>query len=297
MINNSNINPITSGNDVNKLLSINISELIKSYSNQFNIDIRHYFVSIKDLSLYECKKTGYKFFYPVCCGDEDFYVKLQVYPWYYQENKWEYDIALKEITKGELLEIGCGRGYFLQKLSINNIGLELNQDAINFCLGNNLNVINENFYNYSSKNAEKFDYIVSFQVLEHIPDIKLFFESCYHSLKKGGKLIIGVPNTNSLVFSPFSPFYYEHGSLVLNMPPHHIGWWTAKSLKYTAKYFGFEKSRFYFDRLPESRLDIVKKNIKSSNNKLKKNRIYLFALSKFRRFLRGDTMVGVFVKK
>jgi SAM-dependent methyltransferase len=290
------LSPVTLGKDVYKLFSLDLSYLKQAYWSLLGIDISRYLTPSLEISLFCCKKTGYRFFYPECCGDDSFYQELQFYPWYYQENKWEFEVALKNISTGKLLEIGCGQGHFLKKLKIENVGIELNQDAVHHCLKNNLNVINENFDQYSGNNIEEFDYIVSFQVLEHFFDISSYFISCFRSLKKGGKLIIGVPNTNSLIFKPYSSYYYKHGSLLLNLPPHHIGWWTAKSLVNTANYFGFTKKQIYFEKMPDQRLELVKTNLSIRNNFLLSKRFENYLINKFRKILPGETMVGVFVK-
>ncbi|MGV2387332.1 MAG UNVERIFIED_CONTAM: hypothetical protein LVR29_00250 [Microcystis novacekii LVE1205-3] len=49
-------------------------------------------------------------------GSENFYEKLQVFDWYYLEEKNEYDYASQFIKPSDsVLEIGCGKGSFCSK--------------------------------------------------------------------------------------------------------------------------------------------------------------------------------------
>jgi 2-polyprenyl-3-methyl-5-hydroxy-6-metoxy-1,4-benzoquinol methylase len=180
------------------------------------------------LKLYKCNDSEYYFYYPFnISGTSHFYQKLQNFDWYYLTDKWEYNYALRYISAySQLLEIGAGSGHFLLKAhkekKVHIVGLELNDHAIKQAEENNVKIIKDNLESFSLNNPNCFDIVASFQVLEHITNVKNFFESSLKLLKKNGLLIVSVPNNDS-----FIKYDYQN---VLNMPPHHMGIWTKTSL-------------------------------------------------------------------
>lgn len=108
-------------------------------------------------------------------------------------------IAAKPMVKGKLLEVGCGEGR----------GVEVLLDHVDAYLG--LDKIDEVIDNLSKKYPKakfqqavippfhgikdnSFDTLVSFQVIEHIENDRLFLQEIYRVLKPGGKAIISTPN-------------------------------------------------------------------------------------------------------
>lgn len=102
-------------------------------------------------------------------------------------------IKLKSINK-KILDFGTGYGLFLdnaKKFKWNCYANELNKDCIKILKKKKINIDNQlrgNFY----------DVITLWLVLEHIPYPNELFKKIYKSLKKGGKILINVPNINSL---------------------------------------------------------------------------------------------------
>lgn len=294
------INPVTCNKDFTILRRISSRKIQDGYEKIFNIKVAKYFHNINTVYLCKCNKTGYLFFYPfTICGDEDFYKSLQNFDWYYQSEKWEFKLSRKLIHKGDLLEIGCGEGDFMNSLKGNKYiktkGIEFNSKAINICRTKNLDVEN---YKLHELPSNSFDYLVSFQVLEHISDVKYFFENSHRLLRKGGKLIIGVPNTSSFVFFPFSNYYFQHGSLLLNMPPHHVGWWSKSSLKDVAKLFDFQVEDFYFEQLPAFRRDLASINLSHYFKIRPLYKIFILLLNKYViKTFKGETLLAVIEKK
>jgi SAM-dependent methyltransferase len=75
--------------------------------------------------------------------------------------------------------------------------------------------------------------VCSFQVLEHIYDVKSFLEASLHVLKPKGKLIIGVPNNE-----PYFLGYDKYATL--NLPPHHMGLWNKSVFEKVAPLFNLK---------------------------------------------------------
>lgn len=221
------------------------SSLIINEYRKFGINVENHFKNVESIYIYECPLTKYRFYYPSVIGNETFYENLQkIKSDYYLEEKSEFEIALKKLNEGEkVLEVGCGAGIFLERLqgkNIEGVGLEFNDLAIEKCRAKGLNVQKELIENFAAKNLEKFDAVVLFQVLEHIGDVSNFIKNLLTCLKKGGKLIIGVPDN-----SPFYKNFRIH--LTLNLPPHHIGLWNAGSFKNLEKIFNISLNSVEYD--------------------------------------------------
>src|SRR5690606_12403366 len=108
-------------------------------------------------------------------------------------------IAAKPFVKGDLLEVGCGEGRGVEVLlsEVDSYhGLDKIQEVIDQLKGKFPKVSFEQavippFHTIAS---DRFDTVVSCQVIEHIQDDRLFLEEIYRVLKPGGKAIISTPN-------------------------------------------------------------------------------------------------------
>lgn len=119
------------------------------------------------------------------------------------------NFPLKKGTK--VLEIGCGEGQIIKKLSeegIKCVGLEPGPQVLK--IGNkNLSIIRDFFP--SSKLKGKFDLILHFGVIEHIKNPVEFLKDQQKFLKKNGAIICGFPNFESdLRAGDISIFLHEH---------------------------------------------------------------------------------------
>jgi SAM-dependent methyltransferase len=114
-------------------------------------------------------------------------------PWFFEKT---YEKVLSMILidkKDKILEIGCGGGYFiekLKKLSDNVFGIDVNEDAIKLLDPKNCFIMSAERIDFKD---EYFDKIFSFHTLEHIPDLnKVFFEMS-RILAKNGKIVLVYP--------------------------------------------------------------------------------------------------------
>lgn len=141
---------------------------------------------------------------------------------YYYYNKLIYQIIKKKNKNLSILEIGCGRGtasLFL-KIMDNNIDshlLDFSENAINIAK-NNFNKYNlkASFYTSSFNdfvNKNKFDFIISLGVLEHIENINFEINKMKKFLKKDGKMIhLIVPEKKNSIqkyFNFINRFFYS----------------------------------------------------------------------------------------
>ncbi len=225
-------NPLTGSDNAILEKEFSAQEIVSAYKDQLSMDVSRFFKSgksdsTKPASLYRCPDTGYRFFSPIgLAGDDVFYQELEKQPWYYMGWKWEHETAARMIKKGEsVLEIGCAEGSFLEgaaKKGASVEGLEMNSKAVEICRSKGLSAHTDPIESFAVKNKGRYDLVCSFQVLEHIADPKPFIEASLEALKPGGRLLICVPNNDSVVFA-------EDGG-ALNMPPHHMGRWNPDSL-------------------------------------------------------------------
>lgn len=242
------VSPVTlKSNDAILIEEFNTKSIINSYK-ELGLNVNHFF-NTKKLSLYKCKSTGYRFYYPyTSIGDAHFYSELSKVRKNYYSTRWEHRQSLAYLkNEKNVLEIGSGFGIYLSLLAENKIkgkGLELNPQAIE----NNISpyiIENKLIKEESKENPNKYDAVVMFQVLEHIPDVNNFITDALNSLKKGGRFIIGVPNNNPYLF--INDKYHT-----LNLPPHHAGLWNKNSLKSLEKIFPIELEVLEYEPLEES---------------------------------------------
>jgi SAM-dependent methyltransferase len=129
-------------------------------------------------------------------------------------------IASKPFVKGKLLEIGCGEGRgveILMPLVDEYLGLDKIQEVIDAL---KKKYPEAKFHQavippFSEIGDNSFDSIVSFQVIEHIQDDRLFLEEIHRVLKPGGTAIISTPNSRH----------------TLSRNPWHIREYRAKELQ------------------------------------------------------------------
>ncbi|MCE7057935.1 class I SAM-dependent methyltransferase [Algoriphagus sp. AGSA1] len=110
-------------------------------------------------------------------------------------------IAAQPWVSGKLLEIGCGEGRGVETLlpyAESYLGLDKIQEVIDdlkirFPKVEFQQAVIPPFKGIADNS---FDTVVSFQVIEHIADDRLFLEEIHRVLKPGGKAVISTPNIN-----------------------------------------------------------------------------------------------------
>lgn len=126
----------------------------------------------------------------------------------HQRHMIAYDEASK-LIKGKVLEIGSGEGYGIEYLAPHAIQYHaIDKFVSNYQLNDSENskVIFHKMKVPPLVNFENsiFDYVVSFQVIEHIEKDEFFLREVYRVLKPGGILILTTPNKKmSLTRNPW----------------------------------------------------------------------------------------------
>lgn len=183
----------------------------------------------------KCASCHLEYFDPPFYGDADFYARISKNPWYYEQDKWEFDVAAEIVVRirpSDLLEIGCGNGFFLEKISalgLNVEGVDINRDAVATCKAKGLTADAVNVLEIT----KSYDMVVLFQVLEHMEDAKELFEFMTTKLlRPGGYLVIAVPNPDG--------YLKEVDINLLDMPPHHNSCWGLPTFKHLHARFGLQ---------------------------------------------------------
>jgi SAM-dependent methyltransferase len=293
--------PLVENASSTEMSKLSVKRIIDSYKSDFNIDVSSYFEGLSEISIYQCEASKLKFYYPFnLAGDEYFYDDLsKKYSNYYSKWKWEHEHATTFLNSDDnVLEVGCGNGYFLQKIknSTSSVtGLDFNPSSIKFGKENGISIVGESIQQHSKYRSSYYDYIAAFQLFEHVNEVGNFINSTIACLKKGGRLIIGVPDNDSPIFK-YMPYH------TLNLPPHHMLLWDEKSLSYLSNKYNL--------KLVEITNQPARANFKSASYKsyleyylgknLLTNVIHLttrFVVKALPFFTKGQTVLAIFEKK
>jgi 2-polyprenyl-3-methyl-5-hydroxy-6-metoxy-1,4-benzoquinol methylase len=261
------------GGEVERKGSINAGALTRAYQRVHQINIAHLMHDVREIWFCECPNCGLRSFSPPVQGDGNFYADLAKDLGTFA-SKWaasrlpvdgernevaarrplkaafraapptllyetprgsrqEFEFAAGYIQAGmSVLEVGCGRGYFWNSLhqdirsEIRYVGLEIDPAAVAMDVARHMDVRAELIEDHARTAAAQYDVVCLFQVLEHIVDLRSFLDACLCCLKPGGRFIFSVPNARS--FLGYQP------DNILNMPPHHVTWWTELPIRYLA---------------------------------------------------------------
>ncbi|MDO8626789.1 MAG: class I SAM-dependent methyltransferase [Candidatus Magasanikbacteria bacterium] len=192
------------------------------------------------------------FGYPICAYGQDFSVDYQKY-WERRRDSgtavltaWQKQRAaeaLKIITPGAtVMDIGCGDGAILDFMRsasrIKGIGVDIDSSILESAKKLGVQTVCADINDLSAVDAfPAADYIIAFEVLEHMPSPERFIA---HILKKATQgLIFSVPNTG----------YYAHrlrlasGRFPLQWVAHpgeHLRFWTVRDMRFWVASLGLK---------------------------------------------------------
>ena len=138
-----------------------------------------------------------------------------------------------------VLDVGCGRGEWLELLTENNIpckGVDVNSLMTAQCLNLKLDVINEDAIAYlESLEENSLSVITGFHIIEHLSFSVLvkLYDSVLRVLAPGGMAIFETPNPENLIVGACN-FYID---------PTHINPIPPITTKFLLEYRGFERVR------------------------------------------------------
>jgi 2-polyprenyl-3-methyl-5-hydroxy-6-metoxy-1,4-benzoquinol methylase len=154
-------------------------------------------------------------------------------------------------SETKFLEIGCSFGGVLKFVNKKNLKLksaiEPNKKDSSFCSKKykNVNIINSIFENHNFE-KQKFNLIVSFEVLEHVYNIDTFLKKVSTVLEENGVVNFEVPNHNDALLrnyevERYKTFYYHKA---------HIHYFTPTSLKKIFSHYGINGDVYSFQMYP-----------------------------------------------
>ncbi len=161
-----------------------------------------------------------------------------------RRGRMRFYIDLFRDLPGRIVDLGCGRGEFLEVLGeagIGGYGVERHPDMIQRCREKGVEVVDTNAIEHlSSVPNGSLGGIFSSHMIEHleIPDVPRLFELAADALAPGGRLVIETPNPRSLYIFAWA-FYIDLGHL---RPLHPL------LLEYLAQMAGFQeiRSEYFF---------------------------------------------------
>ncbi len=238
--------PLCKSYDSKLLYEINSYEVTRYLKSESSLDFKKIKKIIEDLwGKSVCKKfycNSCKLIYvkPFVAGNQEFYSKMYKSDAQYPDERLEYDLTIKAILDNNLegdetlLEIGAGKGVFLDGVSFikdkNIYANEISLSAIK-------SLERKGFKNYvdlySEEIKERFDFICSFAVLEHLDNLDGLFKRLSKLLKKDGHLFISTHETSKVLF-------FEGNNAGLDLPPTHISCWNKKSFYKVCELYGYD---------------------------------------------------------
>ena len=149
---------------------------------------------------------------------------------------------LQNCQKPKLLDIGSGRGEWIEKCSLNGIestGIDINQDMISFCQKKGMNIISGDAINIlKTLESDSFHIISSFHLVEHLKYDQIYelIIECFRLIKASGFIVFETPSIDNLQVSTRTFF----------LDPSHINPINPDSLVFFLENSGFTKAKYYF---------------------------------------------------
>ena len=143
---------------------------------------------------------------------------------------------LKFVAGKKIADFGCGSGDFLklvQPYCADVIGVELQQNYVDELNANGIQCTN----NLETINDKSLDGIVSFHVIEHLPNPIEILSALMRKLVSGGQILIEVPHANDFLLSSVKCEEFKQFTLY----SQHLVLHTRESLRKTLKFVGLEE--------------------------------------------------------
>ena len=205
-----------------------------SEKTQIHLWVKDLFLTNEAFEIHECLKCGLLFTEPRPKPEEigKYYQSEEYYS--HQENKKglipriyeivkgfnlkkKYNLATKGLKPGKVLDIGCGVADFLKTMEKNNwicTGIEPSENAKEIARKRVKAELLEP-KEISQLDDESFDLITMWHVLEHVDNLKEEIHQLQRLLKKGGRLVLALPNYKSA-----DAQYYREYWAAYDVPRH-----------------------------------------------------------------------------
>ena len=152
---------------------------------------------------------------------------------------------IKYFEQQDVIDIGCGRGEFLELLAekgIKAVGIDIYKDFVDYCSDKGLNAVHTDALSYlRSVPDNSLGGIFLGQVIEHLEQDYLteLIELSYQKLRLGAHFVAETPNpTNLTTFT--NSFYLD----LSHVKPIH-----PETMKFLLHYFGFKEANIVFSEI------------------------------------------------
>lgn len=246
----------------------------ESEKTKIHLWLKDEFLTKEEFQIHECLNCGLLFTEPRPPKEKigDFYKSEDYYS--HKENnkgfipkiyetiksvnlKTKFKMATKGMNTGTVLDIGCGVGDFLHTMEINGwktVGIEPSEEAKTIAKKR----MKGHLYAPDEINQlpnESFDLITMWHVLEHVDDLRSEIKQLERLLKKGGRLVLALPN-----FKSHDAQYYKEYWAAYDVPRHlnhfcktsihnifknsTLNWIETKKLIWDAYYISFMSEQY-----------------------------------------------------
>ncbi len=187
-------------------------------------------VEIGDYRLCRCQACDLVFADPMAAGSDSFYTWITGFERYHSGARWEWR-KIKQLTGGaapqSVLELGCGKGDLLKILSASStevFGLDIAEASVAKARARGLAAEVGSHEDIGDRfgAGRRYDAIILSHVLEHIADPRGLMADLKAWLTPEGRIFVAVP------YSPMSLEILHNN--IMNLPPHHMSRWNARSL-------------------------------------------------------------------
>lgn len=106
-------------------------------------------------------------------------------------------VEASKLVSGKVLEIGTGSGYgidIISRFADKFVTIDKYNSNTSTTKNDNVEFIKMNVPPLKNIADHSFDFVISFQVIEHIKNDELFVKEIFRVLKDGGKFIVTTPN-------------------------------------------------------------------------------------------------------
>lgn len=146
------------------------------------------------------------------------------------------------------LDFGCGGGFIANALSYiasSSTGIDINENAIAYARQHfkRANYFCMDFAQLL-ETKEKYDFVYSSEVIEHVSDINLYMKTLAHLIEKGGYAYITTPDLDH----PKVPENITDWPMLC--PPIHVQHFTKKTAEKLFERYGFKINKFYKHKKP-----------------------------------------------
>ena len=151
----------------------------------------------------------------------------------YRHQQFSEWITQYNLQGKKLLEIGCGKGEFIDIMSAQPVevhGVEFEVDSVETCHRKGQHVTRMFMDDSVSLEDGPYDGFYVLNFLEHIPDLKSFLLGISNNLKEGAVGLVEVPNFDMIL----------QAGLFSEVIRDHIHYFTQQSLRNTMETNGFE---------------------------------------------------------